>query len=87
MTEFSKLVRDRIPEIIKAEGRRPVVEVLADQDVRRALLAKLVEGAAEVTQADGDALLEELADVYEVVRSLAEDAGASMDEVAEQAEH
>ena len=28
MTTFGKLVRDRIPKIIEAEGRRPLVEVL-----------------------------------------------------------
>lgn len=86
MTEFHKLVRDRILEIIKAEGRRPVVAVLAGDDFRRALLAKLVEEAAEAATADGEALLDELADVYEVVRALAEDSAGTMLEVAERAD-
>ena len=38
-----KLVRDRIPEIIQSEGRRPVTRVLDKVSYREALLAKLVE--------------------------------------------
>ena len=38
-----KLVRDRIPEIIQAEGRRPVTRVLDEASYRQALLAKLTK--------------------------------------------
>lgn len=41
----SKLVRDRIPEIIQAAGGHPVIRVLDDTSYRAALLAKLVEEA------------------------------------------
>ena len=40
---FRKLVRDRIPEIIQSEGRRPVTRVLDKVSYREALLAKLAE--------------------------------------------
>ena len=86
MTDFGKLVRDRIPEIIAAEGRRPVVEVLSPADYRQALHAKLDEEATELATADEDELLDELADVYEVLRSMAEDAGLSVEQVVERAE-
>lgn len=51
MIEFHKLVRDRIPEIITADGQRPVVTVLTPPERRPALLAKLAEEAAEAAAA------------------------------------
>lgn len=81
MTVHHKLVRDRIPELIRAEGRRPVGEVLAAGARRGALLAKLVEEAAEAAGADGGDLAQELADVLEVVRALAAEPGLSMGDV------
>jgi predicted house-cleaning noncanonical NTP pyrophosphatase (MazG superfamily) len=81
VTVHRKLVRDRIPEIIRAEGRRPVVEVLPPEERRAALLAKLVEEAAEADEAATEDLAEELADVLEVVRALAAELGLSLDDV------
>ena len=81
MTTYGKLVRDRIPEIIRADGRRPVVEVLPPERRRRALLDKLVEEAAEAAGADESHLAEELADVLEVVRALAAEVGLDADDV------
>ncbi|MCI0711669.1 MAG: nucleoside triphosphate pyrophosphohydrolase [Chloroflexi bacterium] len=54
--EYNKLVRDNIPEIIAANGQ--------------ALRQKLVEEAQEVLQAKPDELVNELADVYEVLDAL-----------------
>lgn len=86
MTVFRKLVRDRIPDIIRAEGRHPVIEVLAADERRGALLAKLVEEAAEVADAEPGELAEELADVVEVVRALAAQLGLSLPDVVELAD-
>jgi predicted house-cleaning noncanonical NTP pyrophosphatase (MazG superfamily) len=86
VTVYRKLVRDRIPEIIREEGRRPVVEVLAAEQRRGALLAKLVEEAVEAAGADSDGLPEELADVVEVVRALAAELGLSLQDVTELAD-
>lgn len=87
MTEFHKLVRDRIPEIIEAEGRRPVVEVLPAADYRAALLDKLSEETAELAAApDAGAYVDELADVVEVVRSLAEESGTTLGDVVARAD-
>ena len=85
MTVHRKLVRDRIPDIIRAEGRQPVVEVLGADQRHQALLAKLVEEAAEAA-ADGADLPEELADVLEVVRALAAELGLSLVDVTELAD-
>ena len=40
---YRKLVRDRIPQLIRSEGRRPVTRVLDEASYRQALLAKLIE--------------------------------------------
>ena len=66
-----KLVRDRIPEIMRAEGVEPKVWQAPDSIYRDALLDKLVEEAMEARAAVGaDALSEELADVLEVFAAI-----------------
>jgi predicted house-cleaning noncanonical NTP pyrophosphatase (MazG superfamily) len=71
MKRLDKLVRDRIPEMIQAEGRPCEVEVLEGEDFDHALRAKLVEEAQEVAGTDTrEALMLELADVLEVVETL-----------------
>jgi predicted house-cleaning noncanonical NTP pyrophosphatase (MazG superfamily) len=66
---FRTLVRDRIPEIIQSEGRRPVTRVVDEAIYRKALLAKLTEQAQKASHAADD-LPGELADVLEVLRAL-----------------
>lgn len=67
---YNKLVRDRIPEIIEREGKPYGVEVMPADEYRQALLAKLVEEAAEAGEASGARLATELADLLEVVDAL-----------------
>lgn len=59
-----KLVRDRIPEIIKNNGEEPKTRILKDAEYRQALLEKLVEESRELCE---DPTLEERADVAEVL--------------------
>ena len=49
---MGKLVRDRIPEIIAAEGKTPTVRILNDQEYEAALLDKLCEEVAELRAAE-----------------------------------
>ncbi|MEU6038567.1 nucleoside triphosphate pyrophosphohydrolase [Actinomadura sp. NPDC047616] len=63
-----KLVRDRVPDIIRADGREPDVRVVAEPEYAAMLRAKLYEEAGEYVSS-GDA--EELADLLEVVHALA----------------
>lgn len=44
---YGKLVRDKIPGIIGADGGQPATRTLGEQEYRAALLAKLVEDARE----------------------------------------
>ena len=66
---FNKLVRDRIPEILSSEGRIPLTQRLGDDEYRQALLDKLRE---EVQEFEESGQVEELADILEVVYTLAE---------------
>ncbi len=66
---IGKLVRDRIPEIIKANGEVPKTRILKDDDYLQALVNKLDE---EVLEFKTDHSLEELADIQEVVLALAD---------------
>ena len=64
---YNKLVRDRIPEIIKADGNICVTEVLPDDRYLQMLDAKLDEELAEYQESKS---LEELADLLEVMRAV-----------------
>lgn len=78
----NKLVRDRIPEIIEASGRKPEIKVLHDHALRSALYDKLSEEHAELLHAaDPAAKCEELADLIEVALALAGQYGATEDEL------
>ncbi|WP_227353786.1 nucleoside triphosphate pyrophosphohydrolase [Haladaptatus salinisoli] len=76
--EYDKLVRDRIPDIVEANGERPVTHVAEGEEYDRRLAEKLDEEVAEFRDS-GDP--EELADVLEVVYALAARAGVSRDEL------
>lgn len=64
---YNKLVRDRIPEIIEADGKTCMVETLPDEQYLEMLEAKLNE---ELTEYQENKSLEELADLLEVMRSV-----------------
>jgi predicted house-cleaning noncanonical NTP pyrophosphatase (MazG superfamily) len=66
-----KLVRDRIPAIIAADGGQPVTRVLDDVGYEAALRAKLLEEAHEAQAAPDGQLASELADVLDVLQALA----------------
>ena len=76
-----KLVRDLIPEIIRATGGDPQTRVLSSVQYRQALIEKLLEEAREVSEADSAHLVEEMADVLEVLRNLAAESEIDWDDV------
>ena len=67
---YNKLVRDRIPELIEADGHHAVTRILDHRSYQAALLAKLGEEAREAQSASADELPNELADVWEVLQAL-----------------
>ena len=64
---YHKLVRDRIPDIIKADGKTCVTEILPDKQYLEMLDAKLSEELAEYQESKS---LEELADLLEVIQAV-----------------
>ncbi len=64
MKIYNKLVRDKIPDIIKAEGKSVKIKKLNNEEYRIELNKKLQEEVQEYLE---DNNVEELADIVEVV--------------------
>ena len=81
---FNKLVRDNIPNIIEGNGETSITRVLDEKEYRSELYKKLLEEANEVVNAKNkEDVLEELADVLEVLISIAELESKSLNDVIE----
>jgi predicted house-cleaning noncanonical NTP pyrophosphatase (MazG superfamily) len=78
---YNKLVRDRIPEIIQADGRKCGIEVMNKNDYVQALLDKLVEEAKEVHGAPLENRVTELADLLEVFDALLQTQNLTLESV------
>jgi len=71
--EFNKLVRDRIPERISGRGERVAISRLKGEELILFLKAKVIEEALELySSSTTDDALQEIVDVFEVLRSLRE---------------
>ncbi len=77
MKIYNKLVRDRIPEIIEADGKKANLETMNDADYLVALNNKLQEELDEYNQ-DND--ISELADLIEVAYAIIEHKGMSIEQ-------
>ncbi len=75
---YNKLVRDKIPEIIAADGKNCQIEILSDEDYLKMVDAKLDEELAEYHK---DQNVEELADLLEVIYAAAQARGCSLEEL------
>lgn len=71
-----KLVRDRIPEIIRATGHHPTIRQAHPDELSQLLIDKLGE---EVQEYKSDRTIDELADIVEVVHALAATHGLDRD--------
>ena len=78
---YKKLVRDNIPDIISKKGEIPIIRILNDTEYQEALEKKLSEELEEVLESSGQERLLELADMLEVISSLATLEGSNLDEV------
>jgi len=80
--KYDKLVRDRIPEIIKLRGGRPVFRKAGEAEYQAKLKEKLREETEEFLKAEtADQAKEELADVLEVLHAAADSLGCSIHEI------
>lgn len=81
MQIYNKLVRDKIPEIIRNNGEEPIVRILNDEEYKKKLETKLLEEYNEVIEASGKDRIEELADMLEIIKALAKLEDSNLDEV------
>jgi predicted house-cleaning noncanonical NTP pyrophosphatase (MazG superfamily) len=76
----NKLVRDRIPKIIAADGKQANTRILGDKEYLKELVKKLGEEAKELQK---DLSVEELADIKELVIAIREALGVHAGELEE----
>jgi len=69
-----KLVRDRIPEIIRSKGAQPTVRIALEDELDLLIRAKIVEEAEELLSS-GET--EEIVDLLEVIDALIQLRGLS----------
>jgi predicted house-cleaning noncanonical NTP pyrophosphatase (MazG superfamily) len=81
LRECQKLVRDRIPELLDKEGIAYESSTLSNDAFRPALYEKLLEEAEEVAGASPAERLKELADVWEVLETIARSSGFTLEQV------
>ena len=75
---YHKLVRDRIPEIIEADGNTCVCETLSDEDYLSLLDQKLNEALADYQESQSR---EELADLLEVMQAIVKARGWTLEDL------
>ncbi len=79
--KYDKLVRDKIPEIIKKSGITPVIHTASDVEYCSKLKKKLHEEVGELERCDPVCIAEELADVLEVIYAISDYYGVDKKEL------
>jgi predicted house-cleaning noncanonical NTP pyrophosphatase (MazG superfamily) len=75
---YNKLVRDKIPQVVKQDNKVPFTHVASVEEVKPLLLRKLIEELDEFTATPNE---EELADILEVIDGIAHAFNLDMDKV------
>ena len=78
MKTYDKAIRDGIPDIVRAEGKRCVVAQVSDDEFLGYMEEKLFEELHEYIESKSP---EELADLLEVIYRVAELKGMDIDEL------
>jgi len=75
---YDKLVRDKIPDIIRQAGKQPVTDSIPPEEMTAALDRKLQEETKEYLESHS---VEEMADILEVLHGIAYNKGIPWDDV------
>jgi len=78
---YNKLVRDKIPAVITKTGSKFEIKVLSESEYIEKLNEKLKEELDEFYNATLDETVGEIADILEVLYSLADTKGISVEEI------
>ncbi|MES5953645.1 nucleoside triphosphate pyrophosphohydrolase [Bacillus fungorum] len=82
MPTYNKLVRNKIPQIIKANGKTPATRILNEDEYIEELCKKTQEELTEYIEAKTKPdKLEELSDLLELINALAEHEGSTLEEI------
>jgi len=76
--KYNKLVRDKIPEIIKKNNQTPITHIADNEEYWNKLKEKLKEEISEFLE---DSNKEELADILEVVYAIRDHLNITKDEL------
>ena len=81
---YNKLVRDKIPEIIKNNNGEPITRVLDDIEYKQELEKKLYEEYLEVLDSNNfEDRIEELADMLEIIKALSKLENKTLEDIIE----
>ncbi|MBI4138964.1 nucleoside triphosphate pyrophosphohydrolase [Candidatus Uhrbacteria bacterium] len=76
--KYNKLIRDKIPDVIREKGGMPVTHVAGDDEYWEKLKEKLRE---EVGELIADEKMDEIADILEVLEAIEAYKGFDRDEI------
>ncbi len=78
IVKYNKLIRDRIPEIVKEAGWKPTVRKLRKEEFLNALKKKITEEARELIRAKNKkGIINEIVDIQELIDALSLEIGLS----------
>lgn len=75
---YNKLIRDKIPEIIKASGKASIVRKVVGDEYLKSLLNKLQEEVDEYRESKE---IDELADILEIINAIVKYHNMSFNEI------
>ncbi|PDZ04115.1 phosphoribosyl-ATP pyrophosphohydrolase [Bacillus cereus] len=82
MPTYNKLIRNKIPQIIKSNGKTPTTRILNEDEYIEELCKKTQEELTEYIEAKTKPdKLEELSDLLELINALAEHEGTTLEEI------
>ncbi|MBJ7960557.1 nucleoside triphosphate pyrophosphohydrolase [Bacillus cereus group sp. N28] len=82
MQTYNKLIRNKIPQIIKANGKTPTTRILPEDEYIKEICNKTEEELNEYLEATTkEHKLEELSELLELINALAEHEGTTLEEI------
>lgn len=82
MPTYNKLIQNKIPQIIKSNGKTPTTRILPQDEYIKEICKKTQEELTEYIEAKTKSdKLEELSDLLELINALAEYEGTTLEEI------